>query len=483
MNIIRAAPASFSIRKVSSNGVSDSALVSERLYQISAAITVITEECKATMHTIRRRGRQTREVKHLRNQELLKKQRHQRRLVALRKKIDRFSVFVKGSDTLIGSIGSALEEVAMKVLGRLPDVGPEMRMPTSTLYPERPVEVPKIRIRRFVSGIIRGGRLDTKEFATKARQLGQAVALLADQSEIIASRIKQRISDHTDFILSEQQPRERAFLAYLSQLPAPAHSSTQTTPKPALSPRAKALVRRFVAVPQHKLLQTKNNTQAIQEELQRTLRHLDRLAHHTSAANKSAEQVYGIHIALRLRLGKMILYRQKRGVTVLRLESHLLALRTYDGMLSATPETQPVRATLSEAEMRNPVQRTLGRIRAERRVEDGSVQIRYRRTRLSSRAPRRNRVVRYTALHRLRVKTHLSRASEKRRTRVRPKPRVTSLAQKKRSAKMALVDEVGAWLGGGKGEKDGMALLEQTAKRQSGGRRRAFGSRSGGGDV
>jgi hypothetical protein len=174
----------------------------------------------------------------------------------------------------------------------------------------------------------------------------------------------------------------------------------------------------------------------------------------------------------------MILYRQKRGVDASRLESRLLALRAYDAMLFATAATQPVREALSEAEMRNQVQRALGRIRAGR-----SVNIRYRRLRerTTSQPRKEKQVVRYTALHRLHVKRYLSRSTEKRRTRVRPKPKVLSPAEKRRSAKKALVDEVGTWLGSGKGEKYGMALSEETARVQD--RRRAFGSRGGEGEM
>jgi hypothetical protein len=91
-----------------------------------------------------------------------------------------------------------------------------------------------------------------------------------------------------------------------------------------------------------------------------------RLENFIQAANNSAFETYGLHIALRLRLGKMINHRtkrdRKRRMVVGQLETHLIELRAYNEVLYSSTSVQSasrVHNKLMMLELRNQVQRSL----------------------------------------------------------------------------------------------------------------------------
>lgn len=80
----------------------------------------------------------------------------------------------------------------------------------------------------------------------------------------------------------------------------------------------------------------------------------------SNAAKLSAFEVYGIHLALRLRLGKMIVHRRRTG-TQNRLATHLVELRHYNEDLyyrTSVQSTNRIAQKLLDLELRNTFQRT-----------------------------------------------------------------------------------------------------------------------------
>jgi hypothetical protein len=520
--VIPDSPSPISIRRITSRGTLESKLTAERFYQICAAITAITEDHKHTIHNLRQRRRQRSKIDNLQSQTLLHAQHPQRRHVVYREHIDKFPVYVDESNILVGSLQLATK-FAVKNPSRLPDV-------TS----KTSAETPQTSIRRFVSGRPVAPKINTGALAAKTRHMCETVALLAKQYKTIAFRVQQRINRHDKFVLVKQEKRERAFSSYLNKelnIKQKNTSVTNNIPRDNTTRdmtrhRAQVIIRRRTAVPQQKFDKLQACVVAVQEELRRTLRYIDRLAWYTHAANKSAFEVYGIHIALRLRLGKMIVYRWKRLVHrtgnhenklgTQRLEMRLVKLRAYNNVLFSTRPgrtPQEIFEELGNIEMQNQVQRALvlstrigGRLRGRRLLEkrkhrkssnegnvldaEGQLKIRYRRVRnheVASPKDHKSRsksqgVVRYMPLHRLRTVTwrpsrRADRTTSDSRTRFRPKSRELTAAEKRKKEKKLLVDAVGSWLGGGAVD-NGAAMPDG----KTGGRKRPFGSRAVGKD-
>jgi hypothetical protein len=91
---------------------------------------------------------------------------------------------------------------------------------------------------------------------------------------------------------------------------------------------------------------------------------LFRYWHVIHSTNALAFQAYGLHVALRIRIGRMIFTRQRshKKHTIRRLESRLLALRAYDGVLFYNkPDwtSEYVKQKLQDLEMRSLTQRAL----------------------------------------------------------------------------------------------------------------------------
>jgi hypothetical protein len=98
------------------------------------------------------------------------------------------------------------------------------------------------------------------------------------------------------------------------------------------------------------------------KEQLRTPSSLNQWAWFSDAANNSAGAIYSLHVALRLRIGKMIFERRKKRLGIRRLEARLLELRAFDQVLFRnSPQwwQQRIRARLRKRELTNPVQRSL----------------------------------------------------------------------------------------------------------------------------
>jgi hypothetical protein len=182
--------------------------------------------------------------------------------------------------------------------------------------------------------------------------------------------------------LSGLRKRELAYSKYLKTTPKTLYEAEQIDPEwhkrtlhnlgsiesRQLRRGAEVPVRDRTAIFRVKVDRSQANISEIEEDLRQALKHVDQLPAFTYAANHCAFDVYGLHVALRLRLGKMILYRQKRQLGSRRkkmafggLETRLLQLRAYDQVLfSKASVTSPqIRNRLTQLELQNQVQRSL----------------------------------------------------------------------------------------------------------------------------
>jgi hypothetical protein len=494
-------PAPTLVRRVISKGALKSKLVADQLHRIHIAIRDVTEQHKTIMHTIRLRQRQVAHVDSSQNRTLLRARRSQQGLVAYQKDIERLSTHMKENESLSDRLQASIEDIV----------------------PRTPREVSQIPIRRFISNSRDRHTLNTRAMAAGARNLNETVVLLAEQYETIASRVKQRMERHEQFELSKREKRERMFSANFSRPSRIRNENTRISgnrPRETIPYRTQILIRRRVAVPQQRLDRLQASITVIQEELQRTLRYIDRLAWFTHAANKSAFEVYGMHTALRLRLGKMIIYRQKRLVDrtqghqnklgIHLLETRLTKLRTYDEVLFSTQPgqtPQQICKGLEEIELQNHTQRALllstqtgGRLHGRRLLDNAELRnssndvmahntedpprIRYRRAKGRDPAIPMNRnprnqpqhTFRYMSVHRIRAMTWRPRPTRQvtsgQSQWFSPQSRILSATEKRKSDKRKLVDTVGSWLGSG--VEDGTAASDA----KPGGRRRPFGSRA-----
>jgi regulator of extracellular matrix RemA (YlzA/DUF370 family) len=494
-------PAPTLVHRVISKGALESKSIADQLHRIHIAVRDVTEQHKTIMHTIRLRQRQVVQVDSSQNRTLLRARRSQQGLVEYQKDIERLSTHMKENESLSDRLQASVEDTVPRI----------------------PREVSQIPIRRFISNTRDRHTLNTRAMAARARDLSETVVLLAEQYETIASRVKQRNERHKQFELSKREKRERMFSAIFSRPSRTKNDNTRISgnrPRETIPYKAQILIRRRIAVPQQRLDRLQASIIAIQEELQRTLRYIDRLAWFTHAANKSAFEVYGMHTALRLRLGKMIIYRQKRLVDrtqshqnklgIHLLETRLIKLRTYDEVLFSTQPgqtPQQICKGLEEIELQNHVQRALmlntrtgGRLRGHRLLDnakrrtmsndivphnsDDQLKIRYRRAKGCDPATPMNRnsrnepqhTFRYMPVHRIRAMTWRPRptrqVTSEQRQRSSPQDRILSPTEKRKSDKRKLVDTVGSWLGGGR--EDGAAASDAKPS----GRRRPFGSRA-----
>lgn len=118
------------------------------------------------------------------------------------------------------------------------------------------------------------------------------------------------------------------------------------------------------------------NMSAAQIELAKLLQWVSLRAHIMYAANESALRLYALHIALRWQLGHMIrsrlLYRPLLRSEIYHLESLIFVLREYHGNLFCNRPgitEEQVKKYLIARELRNPVQRRLGRRMHEKNRE------------------------------------------------------------------------------------------------------------------
>jgi hypothetical protein len=226
----------------------------------------------------------------------------------------------------------------------------------------------------------------------------------------------------------------------------------------------------------------------------------DRVAAVLRDVNKSAFEVYGLHIALRLQLGRIIMYRKKKDRTLqtrtTRLEARLIALRTYDEILySGTylSSAARVRKKLTGIEHQSPVQRFLVRSpdpgaqllgRTSRRAADSHMlRVHYRRNRMSRRTASRATRLRFVTRRAVRYHTSVAQTLSPRpvrkvqanwqRRQARSWRRVQSLAKKdNNSGRTGLVQTVSSWL-------DGSPVATKAASPVAAQRRRRpFGSRA-----
>jgi len=224
---------------------------------------------------------------------------------------------------------------------------------------------------------------------------------------------------------------------------------------------------------------------AIKKVMKREMPSLNQWAQLSRATNDSAVEIYHLHNLLRLRIGKMIFYRQKERKQVLgirSLENYLLQLRAFDGVLFYNkPDTTPehIRARLRDLELRSVIQRSLvlntaqgmqlrrrrlfaqQRATAERKAQnnqDGSttrIDTRSRshgRTVQLSDKPPRSRKARETIR---KYKTGFIQTYAKPFLRLRkfaafPSERAVRRRRRRKSRlKTEFIDTVGSWLGGG----------------------------------
>jgi hypothetical protein len=337
------------------------------------------------------------------------------------------------------------------------------------------------------------------------------VARLTGQYKTIASEINRR----TERSKAEQQSertalgeRELVFSEYLKTISKTAYEPKRidteghgqtlhnlgSIERRQIRRRAEVVVRRRTAILRGKVDRSQAGVSEIQEYLRKALRHVDQLRAFTYAANHCAFDVYGLHVALRLRLGKMILYRQKRQVGFRRskmafggLETRLLQLRAYDQVLfSYASVTSPqVHQKLTQLELQNEVQRSLvlrsqfgSQLRERRRLtkqrirktkdetdprhtaNTPALRIRYRRNRERKTVsevygePRR-----ISSLH---IRFHDSKSEL-------PIQTAQISSEPKKSERYKLWDTVSAWLEGG-----GIELPDTTVEQTN----RPFGSRA-----
>jgi hypothetical protein len=407
----------------------------------------------------------------------------------------------------LGSILAAVEQLSKKCIAVLRTI---RQQPTRQSQTKEGVRIrPFIArsasgppIRRFVSKTDEKPRFDNVEVTARMHQVNEiivrssdiitrSIKLLTrsiDQYKKIASNTKERIKR----IRAKQQSqlvglrmREMGFSEYLKAMSGTSWKPGQIDNEPLLQNlgsieskqirrKAAIVVRRSTTILRTKVDQSRAIVSNIQEDLRKALQYIDRLESCMRAARHSAFDVYGLHVALRLRLGKMILYRQKRShrskMAFGRLERRLLELRAFDEVLfsnESTTSPQQIRQSLTQLELKNEVQRSL-----VRRMQLGS-QLR-RRIPLAKQGHRKNREARPAALPirycRIRehkfvapvrrlpgripysIRYHESRHDRKPAPRTeRARPR-RSAVEKKKSDKLKLLDTVSSWLGGGEAE-------------------------------
>jgi hypothetical protein len=349
------------------------------------------------------------------------------------------------------------------------------------------------RMQRVNEIIIRSSDIVTRSMKLFARS--------RDRYKIITSRIMERIAR----IRARQLPRlpgsgkrEQTLSQYLETMSPPSEPEwTSKEPLPhnlggiesrQLRRKAAIVVRRSTAILRTKVDKSKATISNMQEELRKALRYIDQLESFMRTAKYCAFDVYGLHVALRLRLGKMILYRQKRShrskMAFGRLETRLADLRAYDEVLfsdGSVTSRQQIRERLTQQEQQNEVQRSLIRstqlgaqLRA-RRPRQGRRNKNARRTAppISFRRSREHKSI--VPVRRLPTRvTYSIRYHESRRNRrpaqrtERARPR-RSAVEKKKAVKLKLLETVSSWLDGGEAE---------TSKKEAEGAKRVFGARA-----
>jgi hypothetical protein len=353
------------------------------------------------------------------------------------------------------------------------------------------------RMQRVNEIIIRSSNIVTRSMKLFARS--------RDRYKIITSRIMERNARtragqlQLSKILGSGK-REQTLSQYLETFP-PASEPKRTDKEPLLHDfgsiesrqlrrKAAIVVRRSTAIVRTKVDKSEAAISNMQEELRKALHYIDQLESFMRAARYCAFDVYGLHVALRLRLGKMILYRQKRShrskMAFGRLETRLADLRAYDEVLfsiGSVTSRQQIRERLDELEQQNEVQRSLIRstqlgaqLRARRRrqgrrnknARHTTPPISFRRSREhKSILPVRRLPTRVTYS----IRYHDSRRNRKLAQRTeRARPR-RSAVEKKKADKLKLLDTVSSWLGGGEA---------QISKKEAEGAKRVFGARTSG---
>jgi hypothetical protein len=374
----------------------------------------------------------------------------------------------------------------------------------------------ELPVRRFPSNSDEKHRFSIAEMTARTHRLNEIiiqssniitwstkiVARSKGQYNTIASGIEKRIKT----MKAKQQPellaprkRELAFSEYLKTISGTAHGSKQIGNKGheellqhlgniesrQIRRKTEIVVRRSTAILRVKVDKLQAGISKVQEELRKALKHIDQLQMFTHAANHRAFEVYGLHIALRLRLGKMILYRQKRQngdrqskMAFGRLETRLLELRAYDEELfsgASVTSSQQTRERLAQLELQNEVQRSLvlstqfgEQLRGTRPLvkwrhrktknetnprhttNTPALYIRYRRNRGRTTVSPVYRKPRRISLHSIRY--HDARLKQRpvpRTERARPRRSAQVAAEKKESDRSKLLDTVSSWLEGG----------------------------------
>ncbi|KAF1918358.1 hypothetical protein BDU57DRAFT_196272 [Ampelomyces quisqualis] len=233
------------------------------------------------------------------------------------------------------------------------------------------------------------------------------------------------------------------------------------------------------------------------------LQRRDRVARIIHIANKSAFEVYGLHIALRLQLGRVILFGKKQDrspkVTIKRLEACLITLRAFGEVLysgTTLSSAARVRKKLTGIELQTPIQRFLVRSidpgaqlrgRTSRYAADArTLRVHYRRNRTSRKTVSRPVHLRFAMRRAIRYHTSAPRTLPPRpvqklranwqRREARSWRRVRSLAKKESNSRLGLVQTVSSWLGGSPVTTKAAAPVAARRRRRTPYGSRAFGS-------
>ena len=458
-------PTPIVVRRIAARNTLPSDSAGDRLFRICEAITHLTEEHKATMVTFRQRQRRVKTVDALWSRTLLNALRYQPKSPAYQKLPNHISQDSDNSGVLISALQASVEPVALSILRRLPGV-----------VSEDIEEIEKAPVRKIVS---KGRTMLLFDIeAEKARRVGTEIARLTNQYSTIAFNIRRRKCLKKDsFSLSSDEIGRAPVRRFISKehVKRPFDVGKVAERTRLLGKETARLAEQYSTIafnirqrkrvmsksfaPSHRvplatdLYEREKDERAfldIEKEIEMASRSTDQWSWFAEAANKSAIDVYGLNIALRLRIGKMIFYRHKGGrenLGVRHLESRLIELRSYDEVLFCNrPDITPYQiiGRLKEIELRNYMQTLL----------DLNTQFVSRGSRVRTHATippywrkagdREAREYRYT--EQLRVRN--VKAGRTERT-SRPAPVQPTPAQKMERERKQLMGTVSSWLHGG----------------------------------
>jgi hypothetical protein len=212
----------------------------------------------------------------------------------------------------------------------------------------------RIRIRRVVAK----GTLDVRLANDRFYHMDKMVRDLTEEHKIVMASIRQRQRLlRKERRTSRLLPRTPRIHRFVTEKRIERRQSLKEKTEPEVPRKIFQIsIRPFVAEPYEMASFSTSVSKGISKRVEQFIQ----------TANKSAFEAYGLHIALRLRLGKMIKHRTKRDrqrkMAVGRLETRLIELRTYDEVLYSSTSVHSatrVRKKLRMLELQNQLQRSL----------------------------------------------------------------------------------------------------------------------------